>query len=123
MHIPTWSTPFAVTDVQAEALSNTECKDIFGNFDDSVVCVKKLSSQEYCQDDSGAPLQNAGNTYGISSFGSSAGCEAGLPTAFTRVFHFLDWIEAHTGIAYAPIHYEPGRVRSRQMEKQTLFSP
>ncbi|XP_045101282.1 brachyurin-like [Portunus trituberculatus] len=98
MHIPTWSTPFAVTDVQAEALSNTECKDIFGNFDDSVVCVKKLSSQEYCQDDSGAPLQNAGNTYGISSFGSSAGCEAGLPTAFTRVFHFLDWIEAHTGV-------------------------
>ncbi|KAK8405266.1 hypothetical protein O3P69_001677 [Scylla paramamosain] len=98
MHVPNWSAPFAVSDVQAEVLSNTECKSIFGFINDSVVCVKKLSSQGDCQVDSGAPLQNAGNTYGISSFGSSVGCDAGYPIAFTRVFHFLDWIEMHTGV-------------------------
>jgi len=34
---------------------------------------------------------------GIVSFGSSSGCEKGLPAGFTRVAFFLDWILTNTG--------------------------
>lgn len=57
-----------------------------------------LSLCIFHQGDSGGPLNKDGFTYGITSFGSSAGCEAGYPDAFTRVFNYLDWIEANTGI-------------------------
>lgn len=101
MHIPAsaWSGGFVVTDVQAEVLSNDVCGAIYGIVGDSIVCVMELSGHdELCQGASGAPMQSAGNTYGVASFGSAAGCEAGYPSVFTRVFYFLNWIEAHTGV-------------------------
>ena len=55
------------------------------------------------QGDSGGPLNyDIGDgtycTEGITSFVSSAGCESGLPDGFTRLTHYLEWIEATTGI-------------------------
>ena len=38
------------------------------------------------------------NQVGIVSFGSSAGCEVGLPAGFTRVEYYLDWIMSETGM-------------------------
>ena len=38
------------------------------------------------------------NQAGIVSFGSSAGCEIGMPAGFTRVEYYLDWIESETGL-------------------------
>ena len=38
------------------------------------------------------------NQVGIVSFGSSAGCEVGLPAGFIRVEYFLDWIKSETGM-------------------------
>jgi len=35
---------------------------------------------------------------GVVSFGASTGCEVGLPSGFTRVEYYLDWIMAHTDI-------------------------
>ena len=32
----------------------------------------------------------------IVSFGSSAGCEVGVPAGFTRVEYYLDWITSET---------------------------
>lgn len=52
----------------------------------------------FFQGDSGGPLNKDGKTYGITSFGSSAGCEAGYPDAFTRVTQYLDWISSNTGV-------------------------
>lgn len=69
---------------------------------DGLMTVMKLhilkSTFLVLQGASGAPMQSAGNTYGVASFGSAAGCEAGYPSVFTRVFYFLNWIEAHTGV-------------------------
>ncbi len=35
---------------------------------------------------------------GVTSFGSSAGCEVGYPDGYTRVSYFRDWINEKTGI-------------------------
>ena len=51
------------------------------------------------QGDSGGPLAHAdGHLVGITSFGSSRGCETGSPDVFTRVSHFKDWILEKTGV-------------------------
>merc|ERR1712107_694586 len=47
--------------------------------------------------DSGGPLnirtgERKWNQVGIVSFGSSRGCEVGIPAAFTRTEYYLDWI-------------------------------
>ena len=38
------------------------------------------------------------NQVGIVSFGSSGGCEIGLPAGFTRTEYYLDWIMSETGM-------------------------
>ena len=38
------------------------------------------------------------NKVGNVSFGSFAGCEVGLPSGFTRVEYYLDWIKSETGM-------------------------
>ena len=50
------------------------------------------------QGDSGGPLTYNGVQVGLTSFGSSFGCEAGLPDAFTRISYFRDWIMEKTGV-------------------------
>ena len=51
------------------------------------------------QGDSGGPLTSAeGYLVGITSFGSSRGCESGAPDAFTRISYFRYWIEEKTGV-------------------------
>ncbi|XP_063599850.1 chymotrypsin BII-like [Penaeus indicus] len=75
-------------------LSKDECDAVYGVV--GVICTD--GGKGTCTGDSGGPLNLDGVTYGISSFGSSAGCEAGYPNAFTRVFDYLDWIEQKTGI-------------------------
>lgn len=45
-------------------------------------------------------LRNAGGQeeVGIVSFGSSAGCEKGLPAGFTRVSAYTNWIKQTAGM-------------------------
>ena len=50
------------------------------------------------QGDSGGPLTYNGVQVGLTSFGSSLGCEAGQPDAFTRISYFRDWIREKTGV-------------------------
>ncbi|KZS14417.1 Chymotrypsin-like protein [Daphnia magna] len=55
-----------------------------------------------CSGDSGGPLSfiNEGvhNQVGIVSFGPAAGCEIGLPAAFSRVSFYAKWISSITGL-------------------------
>jgi len=65
---------------------------------DRVVCVDTTSKASTCQGDSGGPLALEGVLIGATSFGSSSGCEAGLPAAFTNVSYFRSWIKTNAGI-------------------------
>jgi len=88
-------------------ISNKDCNDVYGIVGSGVVCIDTTGGKSSCNGDSGGPLiMKAGmtkagqlwNQVGIVSFGSSAGCEVGLPAGFTRVEYFLDWIMSETGM-------------------------
>uniref|UniRef100_A0A6A7FNN4 Transmembrane protease serine 9-like n=1 Tax=Hirondellea gigas TaxID=1518452 RepID=A0A6A7FNN4_9CRUS len=102
---------FYITDVLREVtvpvMSNRQCKLIYGpSVTDNTVCVDTTGGMGICSGDSGGPLNHVENgiSYirGISSYGSSAGCETGYPNGFSRVSNYLDWIETNTGIAIDP---------------------
>jgi len=66
-----------------------------------------LSFSKICfQGDSGGPLHlvtdGVFKQIGITSFGSSLGCEIGFHAGFTRTASFLEWIETNTGLAIDP---------------------
>merc|ERR1712212_717043 len=84
--------------VDVPIMSNADCAAVFAIIGDGVICIDTTGGKSSCNGDSGGPLNYNGKTYGITSFGSSAGCEKGYPGAFTRVHYYLDWIEAKTGV-------------------------
>lgn len=45
-------------------------------------------------EDDGEPTE-----IGITSFVADDGCETGLPSGFTRITEYLDWLEKHGEIA------------------------
>ncbi|KAK3875359.1 hypothetical protein Pcinc_019769 [Petrolisthes cinctipes] len=84
--------------VDVPTLGTAECDAVYGIVTDNQICIDALGGKGTCNGDSGGPLNYNGVTLGITSFGSSAGCEAGYPDAFTRVTAYLDWIQAQTGV-------------------------
>lgn len=84
--------------VTVPTIANPECDAIYGVVGDGVICIDSAGGKGTCNGDSGGPLNLDGLTYGITSFGSSLGCEVGFPDAFTRVNYYLDWIETNTGV-------------------------
>jgi len=93
-----FGTSDVLRQVNVPIMSNTDCNNIYGVVTSGNICIDSTGGKGTCNGDSGGPLNHAGKTYGITSFGSSAGCEKGYPDAFTRVTHYLDWIQAKTGI-------------------------
>ncbi|KAH8306965.1 hypothetical protein KR044_001697 [Drosophila immigrans] len=84
-----------------KVITNTACKATYGTtIRDSNICVSTPSAVSTCNGDSGGPLVLASNKVqiGLTSFGSSLGCERSYPAAFTRVTSYLDWIKEHTGV-------------------------
>jgi len=84
--------------VDVPIMSNSDCDAVYGIVGEGVVCIDTEGGKGTCSGDSGGPLNMNGKTYGITSYGASAGCEAGYPDAFTRVYKYLDWIEEKTGV-------------------------
>ncbi|XP_071516903.1 chymotrypsin BII-like [Panulirus ornatus] len=91
-------TSSVLRQVDVPIIANDDCNDVYGMIVSGMVCINSSGGKGTCNGDSGGPLNLNGRTYGITSFGSSAGCEAGYPDAFTRVHHYLDWIESKTGV-------------------------
>ncbi|XP_071516902.1 brachyurin-like [Panulirus ornatus] len=84
--------------VDVYVMSNADCNTAFGIITDGNICIDSTGGRGTCNGDSGGPLNYNGVTLGITSFGSAAGCQAGHPDAFTRVYYFLDWIRTYTGV-------------------------
>ncbi|XP_057368910.1 brachyurin-like [Daphnia carinata] len=111
LHISGWGKPSdasagispVLREVNVPCITNAECALTYGaTITDGNICVDTTGGKGSCNGDSGGPLSfvNNGvyNQVGIVSFGSSAGCEVGLPAGFTRVSYFADWIAANTGL-------------------------
>ncbi|XP_068142871.1 serine protease 1-like [Drosophila tropicalis] len=78
------------------------CANAYGTLiaTDNIVCVATTNSQSTCSGDSGGPLvlSDEDIIVGLTSFGSSAGCEKNYPVGFTRITSYVDWIVEKTGI-------------------------
>merc|ERR1711936_845361 len=88
-------------------MSNAECNAVYGIVGDGIVRIDTTGGRGTCNGDSGGPLDMMGDMkaagqqwkqVGVTSFGASAGCEAGLPAGFTRTEYYLDWIMSETGM-------------------------
>ncbi|EDW72973.1 uncharacterized protein Dwil_GK16890 [Drosophila willistoni] len=88
--------------VTLQIVTKDTCVSAYGSLvaTDNIVCVQTTNSQSTCSGDSGGPLVLSDEPIivGLTSFGSSAGCEKNYPVGFTRVTSYLDWIVAKTGI-------------------------
>ncbi|XP_071516904.1 brachyurin-like [Panulirus ornatus] len=85
-------------EVDVYTINNADCNAVYGIITEGNICIDGSGGRGTCNGDSGGPLNYNGVTLGITSFGSAGGCQLGYPNAFTRVHHYLDWIEAYTGI-------------------------
>ncbi|XP_075979473.1 collagenase-like [Anticarsia gemmatalis] len=82
-----------------KVISNTVCqKSFIIPIHGSHVCIGG-ERRGTCDGDSGGPLAVVHNNQriviGVVSFGPSQGCEAGLPSVFTRTTAYLAWIQSH----------------------------
>lgn len=84
-------------------LDLNQCKASYnvGLVSDGNICLDvEKSGVSSCGGDSGGPLFSTilGKLIGVTSFGSSRGCEHGAPAGYSSVIYFRDWIQYHTGI-------------------------
>lgn len=95
----------AMQYTELKVISNAECAEEYDVVTAGVLCAKGLKDETVCTGDSGGPLVLKGThtLVGITSFGPAdgeggGGCErTSIPGGFTRVTHYLDWIESKIG--------------------------
>jgi len=94
-------------EVTVDTITNLMCALEFPTvINKNIVCISGKNGKSTCNGDSGGPLHlvrdGVFKQIGITSFGSSVGCEIGFHAGFTRTASFLEWIETNTGIAIDP---------------------
>uniref|UniRef100_A0A8W7PUL3 Peptidase S1 domain-containing protein n=2 Tax=Anopheles coluzzii TaxID=1518534 RepID=A0A8W7PUL3_ANOCL len=85
-------------------MTNADCRAGWSGFEWLIeaqnICQSGDGGRAACNSDSGGPLtvQDSGESLqvGVVSFGSSGGCDNGVPTVFARVTYYLEWIEANS---------------------------
>ncbi|XP_017772341.1 PREDICTED: chymotrypsin-2-like [Nicrophorus vespilloides] len=80
-------------------MDNQLCNEAFHDRDAGLtnICSSGFGRHGACQGDSGGPLAIDDKLIGIVSFGSKF-CSNGLPTVYTRVPMFLEWISCNSNI-------------------------
>lgn len=69
---------------------------------DSTICAQGNKKESVCNGDSGGPLvlkSDNRTLIGVTSFGSSTGCNMGIPQGFSRITSYIEWIKETTGMA------------------------
>ncbi|XP_058122974.1 brachyurin-like [Anopheles ziemanni] len=84
-------------------VTNEVCRRVYGSLiRDQQICVAGEGGRNPCQGDSGGPLTvefgQRRTQVGIVSYGSTRGCQNGVPGVYTRVTSYVEWIVYHTGI-------------------------
>ncbi|XP_065336462.1 brachyurin-like [Cloeon dipterum] len=93
--------------VDLPVITNAECTDVYGIIFDSNICTSGAGGLNICSGDSGGPLVLAEadgilSLIGVTSFGSSGGCQIGLPAGFSRVTSFLPWLATNSNADIRP---------------------
>ncbi|XP_030024847.2 brachyurin [Manduca sexta] len=88
-----------LTSVNVPVISNADCTRQLGNFiQNHHLCTSGANRRGACAGDTGGPLVVTINRrrvlIGVSSFFSTRGCQASLPSGFSRVTSFLSWIRS-----------------------------
>lgn len=86
-----------IMEVDVPVLSDDAASDYYGPSIDfsTKICIDAANGHGTCNGDSGGPLMDQSSPrmlVGITSFGSTAGCESGAPDCFTSVPSFRQWI-------------------------------
>ncbi|KAH8239477.1 hypothetical protein KR032_004714 [Drosophila birchii] len=105
---------------ELKVISNAECAQEYDVVTAGVMCAKGLKDETVCTGDSGGPLvlKDTQVVVGITSFGPADGCETNIPGGFTRVTHYLDWIESKIGGRSAPRPQLHHRQQQHQQQQQ-----
>ncbi|XP_055534403.1 brachyurin-like [Wyeomyia smithii] len=73
------------------------------------ICLSGATGRASCGGDSGGPLTvydwEGSLLVGLVSFGSIAGCASGMPSVFTRVTFFLEWIAENSDFVASPASF------------------
>ncbi|EAA02808.4 AGAP012736-PA, partial [Anopheles gambiae str. PEST] len=82
-------------------MTNANCITRWGssNIQDQNVCLSGTGGRSSCNGDSGGPLtvESGGPIQiGVVSFVSIRGCEAGMPSVYSRVSFYLNWVEINS---------------------------
>ncbi|CAB3247288.1 unnamed protein product [Arctia plantaginis] len=82
--------------VKLKVISNSQCRQGFQIVRRSNICSKGVRGENVCGGDSGGPLvitrRKKRILIGVTSFGTTRRCQNSLPSAFTRVTSYIDWI-------------------------------
>ena len=92
-------------EVPLPILEDAVCAGFYQSYSQQpLVCAGNVTGQNVCSGDSGGPLvcpvKDLPDTYSLAGIASFVlhGCgEGSKPGYFTRVHHYLDWIEVQTG--------------------------
>ncbi|XP_063365183.1 brachyurin-like [Cydia amplana] len=83
--------------VTLSVIPNSVCDEVYRPYiTDTIICTSGAGGQGTCSGDSGGPLalniNGLPTLIGVTSFGSSQGCEIGLPAGYARVTSYVSWI-------------------------------
>ena len=86
--------------VDLRVTSNEQCNEFWRTVRETQICTVYSTEvgQSTCEGDSGGPLTVQGPNgnvvlVGITSYGSDRGCDADVPSVYTRVSEYQDWIQ------------------------------
>ncbi|XP_053662398.1 brachyurin-like [Anopheles marshallii] len=91
-------------------ITNADCLAQWGGVAELIqaqnICHSGDGGRSACNSDSGGPLTVQDNAesllVGVVSFGSSGGCDDGIPTVYARVSYYLGWIEDNSDFVADP---------------------
>ncbi|XP_075977378.1 transmembrane protease serine 9-like [Anticarsia gemmatalis] len=88
-----------ISAVNLPVITNAACRAVYPSWvHNTNICTSGAGGRGTCGGDSGGPLavliNNSRVLIGVTSFGSTRGCQAGEPAAFARVTSFVSWIRS-----------------------------
>ncbi|XP_018565684.1 brachyurin [Anoplophora glabripennis] len=94
--------------VNATIMTNDACGNVNPTYKEVIrpmhICTYGTGTVGVCSGDSGGPLLVDGVQVGITSFGTEI-CTLGMPSVFTRITEFQDWIARGAATTHDALHF------------------